>query len=64
MSTTSSTFDLNDREQTWMRVIIEKIRALRFGTVQIKIHEAQVVVIESTEQTRFDLGARSTGTKT
>ena len=58
MSTTPNSLNLSERGEAWVRVIIEKIRALRFGTVQIKIHEAQVVVIESTEQTRFDLGAK------
>ena len=54
----SATLDLNEREETWTRVLVEKVRALRFGTVQIKIHEAQVVLIEATEQTRFDVTAK------
>jgi|GEM_PF-5803425 hypothetical protein len=58
MSSTPPPLHLDEREQAWVRVIIEKIRALKFGTVHIKIHESQVVVIESTEQTRFELGAK------
>lgn len=54
----SSSPALDEREQEWTRVLVEKIRALRFGSVHIKIHEAQVVLIETTEQTRFELSAK------
>jgi hypothetical protein len=50
---------LNEGEQAWTRVVLEKVRALRYGTVHIKIHEAQVVLVEATEQTRFDLAAKT-----
>jgi hypothetical protein len=50
--------DPAEREQAWTRVVVEKVRGLRYGTVHIKVHEAQVVLIEATEQTRFDLAAK------
>jgi hypothetical protein len=50
---------LTESEQDWTRVVVEKVRALRYGTVHIKVHEAQVVLVESTEQTRFDLAAKT-----
>lgn len=50
---------LSEAEQSWTRVVVEKVRALRFGTIHIKVHEAQVVLVEATEQTRFDLVART-----
>lgn len=53
--------ELNEKERAWARVVIEKIRGLRFGTVQIKVHEAQVVLVEATEQTRFDLAPKTRG---
>jgi hypothetical protein len=37
----------------WLSHVIRKVQALRFGSVQIKIHEGQVVVVESLEQKRF-----------
>jgi hypothetical protein len=49
---------LDDAEQAWTRVVVEKVRALRYGNVQIKVHESQVVLIEATEQTRFDLASK------
>ena len=33
--------------------VIKKVQSLRFGSVQIKIHDGQVVVVESLEQKRF-----------
>jgi len=55
----SSAVDPTERELAWIKVVAERIRGLRFGTVHIKVHEAQVVLIESTEQTRFDLSQKS-----
>lgn len=52
---------LTEREQAWLKVVLERARGLRFGTVQIKIHEAQVVLVEATEQTRFDLSPKGRG---
>lgn len=57
-TTATPLLTLDEREQAWTRVVVEKVRALRFGTVHIKVHEAQVVLVESTEQTRFDLAAK------
>jgi hypothetical protein len=51
--------DLSEREAAWARVVVEKVRALRYGTVQIKIHEAQVAVVETTEQRRFETGPKN-----
>ena len=50
-----SDFVLSETEQAWTRVVVEKVRGLRYGNVQIKVHESQVVLVEATEQTRFDL---------
>ncbi len=55
ISQETSNIELTEREEAWVRIVGEKVRALRFGTVHIKVHEAQVVLVESTEQTRFDL---------
>lgn len=41
-------------EPAWLAVIKSQIESLRFGTVQIVVHEAKVVQIERTEKVRFD----------
>jgi len=49
-----------ERPEPWLPIVAEKIRTLRYGTVQIKVHDSQVVLIERSEQTRFDplIGSR------
>ncbi len=48
-----------DSALDWAALVVERVGALRFGTVQIKVHEGQVVLVEATEQTRFQLSARA-----
>jgi len=42
-------------EAKWISVVEEKVRALRFGIVQITIHNGKVVQIDSTERTRLEI---------
>jgi len=37
----------------WLQVVERKVAALRFGSVQIVVHEGRVTQIESTEKFRF-----------
>ena len=39
----------------WLAVVAEKVKHMRFGVVQIVIHDSRVVQIERTERTRFDV---------
>lgn len=38
----------------WLAIVAEKAEAVRFGTIQITVHEARVVQIDSTERTRLE----------
>jgi len=40
--------------KAWLSVVEEKVRQLRFGVVQLTIHEGKVVQIDSTERTRLE----------
>lgn len=40
--------------QPWLKIVEERVAALRFGTVQIVVHEGRVTQVESTERTRFN----------
>ncbi|EDY22153.1 hypothetical protein CfE428DRAFT_0278 [Chthoniobacter flavus Ellin428] len=44
----------------WVAVVTEKVRSMRYGIVQIVVHDSKVVQIERTERTRFDI-PQSTG---
>lgn len=38
---------------SWLKVVESKVSALRFGSVQIIVHEGRVTQVESTEKFRF-----------
>jgi hypothetical protein len=42
----------------WERAVVEAIRALRYGSVEIVVHEGRVVQIETREKVRFDEAGR------
>jgi hypothetical protein len=37
----------------WIEVVIQKVSSLRFGSVQITVHDGKVTQVESVEKTRF-----------
>lgn len=39
--------------ETWIDIVRQKVEAVRFGTVQLIIHEGRVTQVESTEKTRL-----------
>jgi hypothetical protein len=41
----------------WMDLVREKVRTLRFGVVQIVVHDSKVTQIERTERTRLNNSA-------
>jgi hypothetical protein len=40
-------------EAIWLAVVREKVRAIRFGSVQITVHDGRVTQIEANEKTRI-----------
>ncbi len=38
----------------WLPIVVQKLQGLRYGVVQIVVHDSQVVQIERTERTRLD----------
>jgi hypothetical protein len=54
MTTTSQDTKQDDPSAPeWMEVVIGKIRNLRYGSVQITVHDGRVTLVESIEKTRF-----------
>jgi len=45
-------------EQEWLEVVRRKVASLRFGSVQISVHDGRVTQIESVEKTRFSPKAK------
>lgn len=47
--------------EAWLGIVRQKVEAMRFGSVQIVVHEGRVTQVESTEKTRLpDSGPVST----
>jgi hypothetical protein len=45
---------MNATEPEWLSIVREKVETLRYGVVQIVIHDSKVTLIERTERTRID----------
>jgi hypothetical protein len=43
--------------EPWIEVVRRQVAAIRFGSVQITVHEGRVTQVESTEKTRFSPAA-------
>ena len=41
-------------QETWLETVRSQVASLRFGVVQIVVHDSQVVQIERTERVRLD----------
>ena len=56
----------NEAQSDWLALVAEQVGQLRFGVVQITVHDSRVVQIERTEKVRLDkpaAEARPTPTK-
>ncbi|MCX5660022.1 MAG: YezD family protein [Planctomycetota bacterium] len=40
--------------EAWVEIVRRQVRQLRFGVVQIVVHDSRVVQIDRTERTRLD----------
>jgi len=40
--------------QNWLEVVRQQVASLRFGAVQIVVHDSQVTQIDKTERVRLD----------
>lgn len=39
---------------TWLRVVRERVEAIRFGSVELTVHDSKVVQVQRTEKFRLD----------
>ena len=54
MSTARSNLNLtDDAGQNWQEIVRQHVESLRFGTVEIIIHDSRVIQIEKTERVRL-----------
>ena len=43
-----------DEKSVWLEIVRRQVGSLRFGVVQIVVHDSQVTQIEKTERVRLD----------
>jgi hypothetical protein len=57
---------LDSSSHDWLEIVRQKVEAMRFGSVQIIVHEGRVTQVESTEKTRLpgDTSTPNTGRRT
>jgi len=39
--------------EAWIEIVRQKVTAMRFGSVQVIVHDGRVTQVESTEKTRL-----------
>ena len=39
--------------ESWIKIVHQKVESMRFGSIQIIVHEGRVTQVESTEKTRL-----------
>ncbi len=44
---------MSKNQPEWLSIVREKVETLRYGVVQIVIHDSKVTLIERTEKTRM-----------
>jgi hypothetical protein len=49
---------MNQLSSDWLNLVREKVESLRFGVVQITVHDSRVTQIERTEKTRIESPCR------
>jgi len=42
-----------NQPESWLETVRRQVGSIRFGVVQITVHDAKVVLIEKTEKIRF-----------
>lgn len=49
-------------DQNWQEIVRQHVESLRFGTVEIIIHDSRVIQIEKTERVRLTKGGSAVAT--
>ena len=47
-------------EAKWLDLVVQNVKSLRYGVVEIVVHDSRVIQIEKTERVRLDKPATET----
>ncbi|WP_309121048.1 YezD family protein [Paenibacillus sp.] len=51
----------NEWDSAWLKRIADSLAGIKYGSVQIVVHDGKIVQIERTEKRRFDSATRHAG---
>ena len=43
----------SEKPEPWLEIVRRKVAGMRFGSIQLTIHEGRVTQVEATEKTRL-----------
>jgi hypothetical protein len=46
--------DADTNQQSWLELVRQQVSSLKFGTVQITVHDSRVTQVERLEKVRLD----------
>jgi hypothetical protein len=44
----------SDVDSKWLELVVQNVKSLRYGVVEIVVHDSRVIQIEKTERVRLD----------
>jgi hypothetical protein len=54
MSQIQQKVPVSDSEAKWLELVVQNVKSLRYGVVEIVVHDSRVIQIEKTERVRLD----------
>ena len=45
---------IGDDDAKWLELVVQNVKSLRYGVVEIVVHDSRVIQIEKTERVRLD----------
>ena len=54
MSQIQQKVPVNGGEAKWLELVVQNVKSLRYGVVEIVVHDSRVIQIEKTERVRLD----------
>jgi len=54
MSQIQQKVPVSSGDTKWLELVIQQVKSLRYGVVEIVVHDSRVIQIEKTERVRLD----------
>ena len=54
MSQVQQKLPVSGSDAKWLELVVQNVKSLRYGVVEIVVHDSRVIQIEKTERVRLD----------